>query len=221
VLFGRVLLMPVLSRFTARYPDVSLDLQFNDRVVDLIAERVDLAVRFVKVTQPDLIARRIGVTRIVTCAAPEYLRERGVPARPEDLSSHTLIGQTVTGRGKPRDWVFGNGKSAKRLTLRYALTFNTIDGILRAGLGGLGIMQTLDTVVAKLIAQGRLQALLLPWSSPGAPVSVVYQKSDRSSAKVRVFADFLAEMFQDWSRRSGIDLSAERSDPSVPFDTIE
>jgi LysR family transcriptional regulator for bpeEF and oprC len=204
VLFGRVLLLPVLSRFTTRYPDVSLDLQFNDRVVDLVADRVDLAVRFVKVTQPDLIARRIGVTRVVTCAAPEYLRERGIPARPEELANHTLIGQMIAGRGKPRDWVFGAGKSAVRLPLRYALTFNTIDAILRAGLGGLGIVQTLDTVVARLIAQGRLQALLLPWSSPGAPVSVVYQKSDRTSAKVRVFADFLEEMFQDWSRKSGI-----------------
>jgi LysR family transcriptional regulator for bpeEF and oprC len=215
VLFGRVLLLPVLSRFTARYPDVSLDLQFNDRVVDLVADRVDLAVRFVKVTQPDLIARRIGVTRIVTCAAPEYLRERGLPTRPEELVNHTLIGQTDAGRGRPRDWVFGTGKNALRLQLRYALTFNTIDAILRAGLSGLGIVQTLDTVVARLIAQGRLQAVLLPWSSPGAPVSVVYHKSDRTSAKVRVFADFLEEMFQDWSRKSGIDVSKDHDPLSL------
>ena len=208
VLFGRVLLLPALPRFAARYPEVSLDLQFNDRVIDLVAERVDLAVRVVRVTQPDLIARRIGVTRTVTCAAPEYLREHGIPTRPEQLAGHRLIGHVIGGRGKPRDWVFGTDKKARRIALRYAITFDTVDGVLRAGLGGLGIMQSLDTVVAKLIAQGRLQPLLLPWTAPGPPVSVVYQKSDRTSARVRVFADFLAEMFQDWSRRSGIDVSA-------------
>lgn len=202
VLFGKALLMPALSRFTARHPEVTLDLQFNDRVVDLVAERVDLAVRFARVTQPDLIARRIGVTRSVTCAAPAYLAEHGTPTRPEQLAEHRLIGQTYSGRGRARDWAFGGDRSAKHPALRFALTFNTVDAVLRAGLSGLGIIQTLDVVVARLIAGGRLQPLLVPWAAPGPPVSVVYQKSDRASAKVRVFADFLAEMFQDWSRRS-------------------
>jgi LysR family transcriptional regulator for bpeEF and oprC len=209
VLFGKALLMPALPRFTARHPEVALDLQFNDQVIDLVAERVDLAVRFARVTQPDLIARRIGVTRSVICAAPSYLAEHGIPVRPEQLAEHRLIGQAYSGRGRPRDWVFGGERNEKRMSLRYAMTFNTVDGVLRAGLGGLGIIQTLDVVVGRLIASGRLQALLVPWIAPGPPVAVVYQKSDRNSAKVRVFADFLAEMFQDWSRRSALDAARQ------------
>jgi len=201
VLFGRAILLPALSRFTSRYPQVSLDLQFNDRIVDLAAERVDVAVRFSHAVPGDLIARRIGTTRLVICAAPAYLESHGVPARPEDLAGHRLIGQTTPGRSKVHAWSFTANRRAKRPDLSYALTFNSVEGVLQAALGGLGITQSLDVVVSRFVTEGRLQPLLDPWSANGPSVSVVYQRAGRTSATVRVFAEFLAQTFEAWSRR--------------------
>jgi LysR family transcriptional regulator for bpeEF and oprC len=201
VLFGRAILLPVLPRFTARYPEVALDLQFNDGVVDLVAERVDVAVRFSHAVPGELIARRIGTTRHAICASPAYLESHGLPARPEDLAGHRLIGQTTPRRGKVHEWSFAATGAGKRSALTYALTFDSVEGVLQAALGGLGIMQSLDIVVSRFISEGRLQRLLDPWSANGPPVSVVYQRAGRTSATVRVFADFLAQTFEAWTRR--------------------
>ncbi|HEV7715621.1 MAG TPA: LysR family transcriptional regulator, partial [Steroidobacteraceae bacterium] len=92
VAFGRHLLMPALPQFTARYPDLSLEVQYNDRVVDLIAEEVDVAVRVGPVGDKNLVARSVCRTRMVTCASAQYLAEHGVPAHPDELITHRLIG---------------------------------------------------------------------------------------------------------------------------------
>src|ERR1700758_1312951 len=96
--FGRSLLIPALPQFTARYPDLQLEVQFNDRVVDLIREEIDLVVRVGAVREPHLIARRVVSTRLLTCASPEYLREHGVPAEPEELQRHRLGGPPTPGK---------------------------------------------------------------------------------------------------------------------------
>src|SRR6266403_1768560 len=102
VVFGRALLLPALPKFTARYPDLQLEVQFNDRVIDLIAEEVDLVVRVGAVREPHLVARRVVTTRLLTCAAPEYLRAHGVPAEPEELRRHQLVGHLAAGSRRAR-----------------------------------------------------------------------------------------------------------------------
>src|SRR5215469_11585496 len=102
VIFGRALLIPALPKFTARYPQLQLEVQLNDRVVDLIAEEIDLAVRVGKVREPHLVARRVVSTRLLTCAAPEYLRSRGAPGAPEELRRHQLVGQLGSNSRRPR-----------------------------------------------------------------------------------------------------------------------
>ena len=97
VVFGRALLIPALRKFTARYPQLQLEVQLNDRLVDLIAEEVDLVVRVGPVREPHLIARRIVNTRLLTCASPDYLHEHGMPAEPEELRRHKLIGHLFHG----------------------------------------------------------------------------------------------------------------------------
>src|SRR5215467_15296883 len=107
--FGRSLLIPALPQFTARYPDLQLEVQFNDRVVDLIREEIDLVVRVGAVREPHLIARRVVSTRLLTCASPEYLRTHGTPSSPEDLRRHKLVGYLPTGTRRPHRWVFQRG----------------------------------------------------------------------------------------------------------------
>src|SRR5688572_21428909 len=106
VVFGRYLLMPALPQFAQRYPEISLEVRFNDHYVDLQSEGVDVAVRSGKVRTPELIAKRISASRVVTCASPRYLAQAGMPRAPEDLRKHRLIGYLRREAARPSDWQF-------------------------------------------------------------------------------------------------------------------
>jgi len=198
--FGRALLIPALPRFTARYPDLQLEVQLNDRVIDLIAEEVDLVVRVGTVREPHLIARRIVTTRLVTCAAPAYLREHGVPAEPEELKRHKLVGHLSTSH-RPHKWQFQRGTVRRQLQLPFNVAFNAAEAVIQAAVRGAGIVQSADLLVAEALAAGRLEAVLKDWSAPGAPISVVCRTALRNSPKIRVFAEFAAELLSQYRRR--------------------
>lgn len=199
--FGRSLLIQALPRFTARYPDLQLEVQFNDRVVDLISEEIDLVVRVGAVPEPHLIARRVVTTRLLTCASPEYLREHGMPAAPEELRRHKLVGYLPTGTRRPRPFLFQRGAQRKRLTLPFNIAFNSAEAEIRAATRGAGIVQSMDLMVAEALALGRLQVVLPEWSAPGKPISIVCRTALRDSPKIRVFADFAAELLRQYRQR--------------------
>jgi LysR family transcriptional regulator for bpeEF and oprC len=201
VVFGRALLIPALPKFTARYPDLQLEVQFNDRVIDLIAEEVDLVVRVGAVREPHLVARRVVTTRLLTCAAPEYLRAHGVPAEPEELRRHKLVGHLAAGNRRARKWQFQRGAVRKQLTLAFNVAFNSVEAQIMAATRNAGIVQTMDLVVAEALATGRLEVVLREWSAPGAPISVVCRSALRDSPKIRVFADFATELLLQYRRR--------------------
>jgi LysR family transcriptional regulator for bpeEF and oprC len=201
VAFGRALLIPALPRFTQRYPDLKLEVQLNDRVIDLIAEEVDLVVRAGPVREPHLIARRIVDTRLVTCAAPEYLRAHGVPSDPDELRRHKLIGHLSTSSHRPYKWLFQRGTVRRQLQLPFSVSFNSVEARILAALRGVGIVQSMDIMVAEALAAGRLQVVLPEWSAPGAPLMVVCRSALRNSPKIRVFADFAAELLLQYRRR--------------------
>jgi len=201
VAFGRSLLIPALPRFTARYPDLQLEVQLNDRVIDLIAEEVDVVVRVGAVREPHLIARRIVSTRLLTCAAPSYLREHGVPAEPEDLRRHRLIGHISASGHRPYKWQFQRGTVRRQLKLPFNVAFNAAEAQLLAALRGAGIAQSMDLLAAEALAAGKLEVVLREWSAPGAPIYVVCRSAVRHSPKIRVFADFSAELLLQYRRR--------------------
>ncbi len=201
VVFGRALLIPALPKFTARYPDLQLEVQFNDRVIDLIAEEVDLVVRVGAVREPHLVARRVVTTRLLTCAAPEYLRAHGVPAEPEELRRHQLVGHLAAGSRRARKWQFQRGALRKQLSLTFSVAFNSVEAQIMAAIRNAGIVQTMDLVVAEALATGRLEVVLREWSAPGAPISVVCRSALRDSPKIRVFADFATELLLQYRRR--------------------
>ena len=201
VVFGRALLIPALPKFTARYPDLQLEVQFNDRVIDLIAEEVDLVVRVGAVRAPHLVARRVVTTRLLTCAAPEYLRAHGVPAEPEELRRHKLVGHLAAGSRRAHKWLFQRGTARKQLSLPFNVAFNSVEAQIMAAIRGAGVVQTMDLVVAEALATGRLEVVLRDWSAPGAPISVVCRSALRDSPKIRVFADFATELLLQYRRR--------------------
>jgi LysR family transcriptional regulator for bpeEF and oprC len=201
VIFGRALLIPALPRFTARYPELQLEVQFNDRIVDLIEEEIDLVVRVGAVREPHLIARRVVTTRLLTCASPEYLRAHGVPAEPEELRRHRLVGLLGPASRRPRPWYFQRGALRRRLQLPFNVAFNSVEAQIMAANRGAGIVQSMDLVVAEALAAGKLEVILADWSAPGAAISVVCRRALRDSPKIRVFADFAAELLRQYRQR--------------------
>jgi DNA-binding transcriptional LysR family regulator len=199
--FGRGLLIPALPRFTQRYPDLHLEVQLNDRVIDLIEEEVDLVVRAGPVREPHLIARRIVDTRLVTCASPEYLREHGTPADPDELRRHKLIGHLSSTSHRPSKWLFQRGAVRRQLQLPFSVSFNSVGARIQAAIRSVGIVQAVDLLVAEPLAAGRLQVVLSEWSAPGAPLMVVCRSALRNSPKIRVFADFAAELLLQYRQR--------------------
>lgn len=198
VAFGRYLLLPKLPEFTRRYPDIELDIRLNDLVVDLVAERVDVALRVGPLRQSGVVARRVAQVTFVTCAAPTYLADRGEPATPDDLAQHRLLGVTPARGGSP-DWNFPPPYTSRRLNLHFAMQFNSAEAPVIAAAAGLGIARTADLMVAEYVARGELRIILEKFVQPGPPISLVYPSAGHQAAKVRVFSDFAAELMRRWS----------------------
>jgi len=201
VAFGKHLLQPAIPQFTARYPDISLEVHFNDRYVDLIGERVDVAVRVGKVRSPDLIAKRIASSRLLTCASPRYLAAAGVPRTPEDLRKFRLIGHLRADGKGPAEWEFKHGNGTRSLRLPMAVSFNTVEALKTSALDDQGLVQELDLLVSGYLSDGRLVEVLREYSCEGPPLSVVYPRATQKLAKVRVFAEFAAELMHGYEAR--------------------
>ena len=201
VMFGRVLLTPALSRFQARYPDVQLEVQYNDRRVDLIAEEIDLTVRVGAVREPHLVARRVVASRLVTCASPEYLRLHGTPKQIEELRRHKLIAQLSASNRRAQPWLFQRGRTKRRLSPPFSVAFNSVEAVVSAAIRGAGILQAMDLVVAEALVAGKLTAVLQEWSAPGASISVVCRAAVRDSPRIRAFAEFATGLLQQYRAR--------------------
>ena len=201
VAFGKYLLLPAIPQFSQRYPDVSLEVRFNDHYVDLQAEGVDVAVRVGKIRSPDLIARKISASRVVTCASPRYLATSGLPRTPDDLRKHRLIGMLRQAATRPSDWAFKHGNGTRSVRLPMAVSFNTVEAVSISALEGHGIVQQLDLLVGGYVAEGRLVELLREFSCEGPPLSVIYPKATQHLARVRVFAEFAGDLMRNYEAR--------------------
>lgn len=204
--FGRHLLVPALPEFMKRYPEIELDLRLNDRTVDLVADRVDLAVRMGSVRPQNYVGRRIATTRRVICASPGYLAAVGRPTRPEDLAGHRLLALSAGSTGRRIDWSF-RGRRAP--ALHYAATFNLAESQVSAALNGAGLAQTIDLLVLEEVARGRLETVLDEFVAEGPPISVVFAAAARREVKVKLFADFAEGLMQRW--RAGLAARAART----------
>lgn len=199
--FGRRLLVEALPAFLARYPELELDVQINDRYVDLVAEQVDLAVRGGTITDPNLVVRHAVGSRWITCAAPSYLERNGWPRSPDDLRGHRLIGARTPPAAAARPWVFQEGGRARSIDLHFPIMSDSPEMNLYAAMHGGGILQTLDLLAARALEDRELALLLPETSVRGPPLSVVYPPAGQRLAKVRAFADFTIELLRDWQRR--------------------
>jgi len=194
---AQMLLIPALPDFFARYPDIQIDLGVSDRPVDLIGENVDCVLRGGEITDQSLVARRIGEFHTILCATPDYLERRGVPQHPNDLEGerHTVVKYFSHRTGRPYPFVFSQGDERIEVEGRHVLSVNDSTANIAAGLAGLGIVRTTTFQAQAHIAALRLQPVLLDWCADSIPLYVVYPPNRHLSTKLRVFVDWVAELF--------------------------
>ncbi len=192
--FGEQALVPLLPEFLRRYPEIRLDLALTDRLVDLIEEGADLAVRIGGQLAPSLVARKICDLERIVCAAPAYLRRHGEPRKPEDLCRHNCL--YVSGSPQLRRWPFRTSKGPIAIEAAGTFSANNASSVIELALKGVGIARLVDAVVEQPIRQGRLVRLFAD-SHQVEPVPLValYQQTRHRLPKVTAMLDFLLEKF--------------------------
>lgn len=190
VVFGRLHLLPVTVAFLTDYPEINIRMVLADRIVDLLDDHVDVALRIGNLPDSRLKAIRLGEVRWVVCASPGYLARHGRPATPQDLHSHACI--SFAGVNAPGAWSFGQGRRDGPIPLRPRLVVNTAEAAIDAAAAGLGITRVLSYQIAPAQRDGRLEILLQEHEPESVPVSLVYADQGLLALKLRTFLDFAA-----------------------------
>jgi len=199
--FGVRHVAPAIAAFLARHGEVRFDVSLSDRVVDLVEEGFDLGIRIGTAGPHNVVARKLGETRIVPCASPDYLAKHGTPQVPEDLAGHNCFTyEYVTPRNV---WTFRDGDGRERpVRVSGNLHSNNGDLLAVAAARGAGIVFEPAFMVGPEVRAGRLVPLLQDFMPAPLPIYAVYPSRKHLSAKVRLFVDFLLEHFagaEDWS----------------------
>lgn len=199
--FTHLLFMPALPGFMARYPDISLEVIFTDRAVNLVEEGIDCAIRAVDLpADSTLVARHIATNKRITCAATGYLAAHGTPTSIDELARHECISFISPSTGRGQDWSFIRDGEELRFTPRGRLGVTSLEAAAAAAVSGMGIAQVPEALVYRALLAGDLQPLLLDWVADTPPMRVVYPGNRYLTAKVRAFADFVADLYpsQGW-----------------------
>ncbi len=194
IAFGIHHLAPAIAAFMARFPEMRFDVDLSDRMVDLVDEAFDIAVRIGEIGGQNLVGRKVGVTRLICYAAPSYLARHGEPRTPEDLASHTCL--TYEYSPQSDVWAFrdrdGRERNARIAGPMHANNGNFLEAM---ALEGIGIGYQPDFIVGPDVRAGRLLPILRAFAPPPTGIHVVYPSRRHLSAKVRAFTDFLVERF--------------------------
>jgi LysR family transcriptional regulator, regulator for bpeEF and oprC len=196
-LMARLVIVPALPDFFVRYPNIDLQLGCSERRSDLIEEGIDCAVWSGELDGAALIARRVGQLYFSTCASPRYLSSHGQPAHPDELRAHRCINHFSPRTGKNFDWVFAKDGVRVQATLPGFIALDDENSYLAAAEAGLGVAQIPAFVLKDAMERGALQLVLGEWFAEPAPLHVVYPENRHLSRKIRVFVDWVAELFAE------------------------
>ncbi len=191
VVFGRLHVLPVVVEFLKTYPDIKVRLALSDRVVHLLEDHVDVALRIGDLPDSSLVAIGLGSIRRVVCASPAYLAAHGKPRRLADLAKHECINFETLGAAQT--WIFAAGKGEVLIPFRARLVVNTAEAAIDAALAGAGIARLLSYQIAGARRAGALQTVLEAFEPAPWPVSLVHAGQGLLPLKLRVFLDFAAQ----------------------------
>lgn len=201
--FGLQHVSPLLPELLAQYPELTLDVSFNDRFVDLVEERVDVVLRIARSLSDSssLVAQRLARTGHVLCASPAYVERRGAPRSPAELAQHECVTYALS--NSPTEWTFDGPRGSVSIEVRGRLVVSNSLAVRDAVLAGAGVGLLPRFYVCSELAQGRLVALLPGFEPPGVTVSAVYARSKTLAPKVRVVVDYFKARFSsaEWAER--------------------
>jgi DNA-binding transcriptional LysR family regulator len=199
--FGLLAAGSWIQRYLARYPQMKVDAEMTSRLVDVVHEGFDLAIRVGPLADSSLVARRLGSLTYALYAAPDYLRRHGAPRTPEDLDRHAqLVFTPSSGRSH---WTLSDGHTTQRVALQPTLRATNVHAVRDAAAAALGIAVLPRRVAAPLVAQGHLKVVLPAWSPPAVPVHAVFASARFLAPKVRAFVEVASEMFGEDEEAAG------------------
>lgn len=195
IVFGRRHVLPLVTGFLTRYPDVNVRLELTDRSVDLIEEGLDVAIRIGTLPSSSAIATNVGMVRRVVVATPDYLGRRGEPQSPDDLAAHDVI--AFAGIDNLERWRFRHTGETIEAAVRPRLIVNTAEAAIDAALAGFGITRVLSYQVADALAAGSLVRVLRDYETDPAPVHLLYPQGRYPAPKLRAFVDLVAPRLRE------------------------
>jgi LysR family transcriptional regulator for bpeEF and oprC len=193
--FGKMHIAPALLQFAAQYPQLNLNVSFNDRLLDLIEEGIDATVRIGMSSDSSLIMHYLATARYITCASPQYLAQYGTPTTPTELLQHRCVNFIYPQTRREPNWKFEQDGKAIELAVDSYLQFDNSEVILEAVIQGAGVVQLPKFIAANAVARGDLQPILQSYTTQvGLPIAVLYPQKRYLSAKVLVFVEFMTEL---------------------------
>ncbi|MBB3901908.1 LysR family transcriptional regulator [Methylobacterium brachythecii] len=198
---GQTLIAPRLPEFFAAHPGLSVELETRRSVGDLVADGIDLGLRFGPPTTASMVSRKLLDTRVLTVASPDYLRRHARPTVPEDLSGHACIMFRDPIGGHPFEWEFHRGTQVVPVAVGGPLMVGDVGTMIQACLAGAGIAQMLHLFVAEHVESGRLVELFPEWRDETFPLHAVLPSRNFVPAKIRVFLDFVLGILADGGPR--------------------
>ena len=191
--FGSIYLLRVLSQFMHRYPEVKLEVEFNDRLIDVVAEGYDVVIRVGEIKDSNLVARKFTSSRVVVVASPDYLQRKGCPKRADDLTQHDCIAYSLL--PTPTQWVFYKKGVRSSVTVDPRAMCNSAAIEVAMAVQGIGITRLPLFTCEQEVANGDLQIILDDYDQPDLDVFAVYPHRQYLTAKVRAFVDFVVNAF--------------------------
>lgn len=188
VVFGRRLLLPLVTEFLKTYPDIDVRMMLTDRMVNLYDEHVDLAVRVAELPDSGLVAVKLGMVRNVVLASPDYLERYGTPQQPADLARHACI--TLEQVASHQVWTFKSGRSEIAVPIRSRLILTVAESAIDAAVAGVGLTRVLFPQGADAVMSGKLKIVLEKFELPARPINLIHTGQRILPLKVRAFMDF-------------------------------
>lgn len=191
VLFGRMYVMPAIVEYLQKYPDTEVSAMFVDRVVNLLEEGVDVALRIGELSDSSFKALKVGTVRRVVCASPAYIEQHGLPLHPDELHNHPII--VASNLGPNVEWRFLDNHQTSIVRIKPRLTVTSNDAAIEAAVEGLGITRLISYQIAPQLESGQLKIILSEFELPSMPIHILHREGRQSSVKIRAFIDLVAE----------------------------
>ena len=196
-ILAREFVAPALPRFLAAHPELSVRLSATDRLIDMVDEGVDVMLRIGELPDSSLVGRSIFKNRFICCASPDFIKRHGAPQHPDELNDLPCLNFVYPKARQLRPWQFQQHDQALTITPRGAVAMDHVESLIQMAMRGGGIVQHLTVSLMRPLRSGALVPLLESWQAAGPDVSVLYPQRRQRAAKVKVFVDFVEEVFRD------------------------